>query len=151
MHCDVKLDDALCYSRFFLSCIVMSSSIIYMNMDYALCYQIIWRFCCLVKLVDAFCCLVKLDDVCAIYVMLMMQCVIYIILPAPVEEQSQQSTNCQTMCSLRFWSDFLCTQLAYWQYQCNIPRFYQILGEFFLFLFCLCWLKIHRDLKLFSV
>jgi hypothetical protein len=33
---------------------------------------------------------------------------------------------------------------------CNIPRFYQILGEFFLFLFCLCWLKIHRDLKLFE-
>jgi hypothetical protein len=31
---------------------------------------------------------------------------------------------------------------------CNIPRFYQILGNFFLLLFCLCWLKIHRDLKL---
>jgi hypothetical protein len=33
-----------------------------MNMDYALCYQIIWRFCCLVKLDDDFCCLVKLED-----------------------------------------------------------------------------------------
>jgi hypothetical protein len=34
---------------------------------------------------------------------------------------------------------------------CNDPRFYQILGEFFLLLFCLRWLEIHRDLKLLSL
>jgi hypothetical protein len=31
---------------------------------------------------------------------------------------------------------------------CNIPRFYQILGEILL-LFCVHWLKIHSDLKTF--
>jgi hypothetical protein len=34
---------------------------------------------------------------------------------------------------------------------CNDPRFYQILGEIFFVLFCLCGLKIHRDLKLLSL
>jgi hypothetical protein len=34
---------------------------------------------------------------------------------------------------------------------CNIPRFYQILGEFLLLLFCLCWLKFHKELKLLSL
>jgi hypothetical protein len=33
----------------------------------------------------------------------------------------------------------------------NIPSFYQILGVKFLFLFCLCWLKFHRDLTLLSL
>jgi hypothetical protein len=39
---------------------------------------------------------------CDVYVMLMMQCAIYIILPASVEEQQKQLTNCQTMYLLRF-------------------------------------------------
>jgi hypothetical protein len=34
---------------------------------------------------------------------------------------------------------------------CNIPRFCQILGEFFLLLFCLRYLEIHKDLKLLSL
>jgi hypothetical protein len=34
---------------------------------------------------------------------------------------------------------------------CNIPRFYQILGEFFLLLICMYRFKIHRDLKLLSL
>jgi hypothetical protein len=34
---------------------------------------------------------------------------------------------------------------------CNIPRFYQILGEIFLLLFCLNWLKIYKNLKLFEL
>jgi hypothetical protein len=34
---------------------------------------------------------------------------------------------------------------------CNIPIFYQILGWNFCFLFCLCWLKIYRKLKLLSL
>jgi hypothetical protein len=33
----------------------------------------------------------------------------------------------------------------------HIPKFYLILGEFFLLLFCLCWLKIHKDLKPLSL
>jgi hypothetical protein len=32
---------------------------------------------------------------------------------------------------------------------CNIPGFYQILGEFFLLLLCMNWMEIHKDLKHF--
>jgi hypothetical protein len=39
---------------------------------------------------------------------------------------------------------------AFMRVHCNIPRFYQIFGEFFLLLFCLRRLEIHRDLKLFE-
>jgi hypothetical protein len=33
---------------------------------------------------------------------------------------------------------------------CNIPRFYQILGGKFCFLFCCCWLKISQGFKTFE-
>jgi hypothetical protein len=50
-----------------------------------------------------------------------------------------------------FWQGALPAPAAMWNlHTCNIPRFYQILGEFFCFYLCMCWLKIHRDLKLLS-
>jgi hypothetical protein len=47
---------------------------------------------------------------------------------------------------LDFYSDLVISlhQGVFWplvHVGCNIPRFYQILGEIFLFLFCLRWLK----------
>jgi hypothetical protein len=35
-------------------------------------------------------------------------------------------------------------------WECNDPRFCQILGNFFSLLYCLRWLDFHRDLKLFE-
>jgi hypothetical protein len=41
-----------------------------------------------------------------------------------------------------------CCRGTRWGRGCHDPGFYQFLGEIFSFLFCLCCLKIHRDLKL---
>jgi hypothetical protein len=57
---------------------------------------------------------------------------------------------CVTFHVITWLLSFIVKIMSFMPMFCNIPRFYQILGEFFLLLFYLCWLKIHKDLKLFE-